>query len=46
MPAYMSVRQYSSYNPVPWMKGGVLSLLPVLAQLKMKVSLRGVLATI
>ena len=42
----MSVRRYSLYNPVPWMNGGVLSLLGVLAQLKMKVSLLGVLATI
>ena len=40
------VRQYSLYNPVPWTNGGVLSLLRVLAQLKTKVSLLGVSATI
>ena len=34
----MSVRQYSLYDPVPWIDGGVLSLLRVLAQLKTKVS--------
>ena len=42
---YMSVRQYSLYNPVPWTNGGGLSLLRVLAQLKTKVSLLGVSAT-
>ena len=43
---YMSVRQYSLYNPVPWMNGGVLSLLRVLAQLKNEGIAFGVLATI
>ena len=43
---HMSVRQYSLYNPVPWTNGGFLSVLRVLAQLKTKVSLLGVSATI
>ena len=43
---HMSVRQYSLYNLVPGTNGGVLSLLRVLAQLKTKVSLLGVSATI
>ena len=43
---HMSVRQYSLYNPVPWMNGGGPIAFAGFSAAEMKVSLWRVLATI